>query len=515
MLKKYIKILLIIVVVGFLLQVAIPTLALEANYPTINFGGTPYNVTYQTTLLQYIQYFFVFIVTTAGIFGVVSIVLNSLRILLAFGSPESISKARTDIFGSVLGIFLLLISVILLTTINRQLVENSFTANGYPAGIYYVGVDNTATPNTWIYEEAKPERNTDSWEYTDWDSGFYDWYLWYNCDPTRTPDKNLLVWLYDRPDYEINRASNGSNNVNTREMFCTFGNIPDLSDSSSTINISQSTGIKSIKWTYNTPGVYFYLKDDCTGISTEAQRINGRIQAFDRTGQTQQALSFQIINGNESTEQYGAVLAKGNDIINGEIGQCTAPTTNTACQKIDYSNPELAIIPITNPVNLARDPAAGVFPAVTAYVFKVARFGITNPSITFQSKYYRNIRSYDSTWQGFSMAFYPTPGYTLISNLNNFIKSGEIFGLNWFTNTSTITNDCNAYNSCLDKISFYKNAYYVVLYSKNYLNQNNAYCYVTTQSMDNIQQHKLLNEGRALYKIYVLPSGDPGGDQQP
>ena len=227
MLKKYIKILLIFLTVVVLLQVALPAIALEVDYPTVRLGGINYNITSGVTLLKYIQYFFVFIVTTAGIFGVVSIVLNSLRILLAFGSPESISKARTDIFGSVLGIFLLLISVILLTTINRQLVENSFTANGYPAGIYYVGVDNTATPNTCIYEEAKPERNTDSWEFTDWDSGFYDWYLWYNCDPTRTPDKNLLVWVYNRPDFEVDRATNGSNNVNTREMFCTFGNTLD------------------------------------------------------------------------------------------------------------------------------------------------------------------------------------------------------------------------------------------------------------------------------------------------
>jgi len=516
MLKKYIKILLIFLTVVVLLQVALPAIALEVDYPTVRLGGINYNITSGVTLLKYIQYFFVFIVTTAGIFGVVSIVLNSLRILLAFGSPESISKARTDIFGSVLGIFLLLISVILLTTINRQLIANT-TTNGYPPGIYYVGVFDPADPTTWEYEEAKTfERNVDSW-YPD----IYDWYLWYNCDPARTESKNLLVWLYSLPNYIIMRGNNPANNINTIEMTCTLRSTltnADLGNRNITINLSPGSGIKSLKWVEKKPGIYFYLKPNCEGISTEAQRINGRIQAFDNTGETQTPLSFKIVNGSntEPTEQYGVVLAKGSDTVAGDIGQCTSPTTNTACQNIDYSNLELGIIPITNPVDRTYDPASGVFRAVTAYVLKVAPFGITNPMITFQSKYYRQIETYNSSYQGDVSVFYPGPDWNSTSNLNTFIKeNGEIFGLNLFTTQRTISDDCNTSTSCLDKISFYKNAYYVILYSKSYLNQDNAYCKVFSQSVDSLEEEPVLKEGRALYKMYIVPSGDPAGDQQP
>ena len=117
-----------------LVSMAQPALALEVTYPKI---GT-FEITSDSTLLQYIEYFFAFAIAISGILAVVILVISGLQILVFAGSPEKINEAKEGLWAAVLGIVLLFASFIIMMTINPNLVNPSTQAlpQSDPDGVF-------------------------------------------------------------------------------------------------------------------------------------------------------------------------------------------------------------------------------------------------------------------------------------------------------------------------------------------------------------------------------------------
>src|SRR6185295_15995634 len=96
--RKYILLLLLLLPIALMLP-ASHALALEIDYPSFNFGGSPFSILPSVSLTQYIQYFFVFLVIISGILGVMSITWAGFQILLAPSNPSTVGAARERIVG--------------------------------------------------------------------------------------------------------------------------------------------------------------------------------------------------------------------------------------------------------------------------------------------------------------------------------------------------------------------------------------------------------------------------------
>ncbi len=388
--KKYKNLFLALVTAVLFLQLAPFALALELNYPALNFPGAP-SITNATSLIQYVQYFFMFVILVTGIIAVVTIVIDGAKILLysAGGNTDAIGEARKNIFGSVLGIILLLFSFVILRTINPELVilrdasipeETSgmfytfiFRAEGNYAcsrqtGVApnivseYLGSITGATdaagalalcrrsfPATDTADEepvSSPapniQRDMRQEVIAGGDRGFWDRYisaalgedavlnLTYSC--VRPTTKNALVWLYSRPqmeiDFEKNRRANNlgfrdgnlaygnigeAQNVKVARLFCSRNNnhVLSLIDPN---NIPDD--VRSFAWDYQEPGVSFYFTKNCTGLSSATKRSGERIEKpYSRVYEAGLKIkSVRITNGLTRRDMYGIYLKKGGEI---------------------------------------------------------------------------------------------------------------------------------------------------------------------------------------------------------
>lgn len=117
--KKIFKIFLLIFFLTFLLgSFSFAQRPLEIEYPPM--GGVP--ITTKTMLPEYIKYFFNFSIALAGFIAFVALVLGGFRFITSAGDPTKLSDARNQVLAGFLGLIILLSSVLILTTINPQLI---------------------------------------------------------------------------------------------------------------------------------------------------------------------------------------------------------------------------------------------------------------------------------------------------------------------------------------------------------------------------------------------------------
>ena len=93
---------------------------LEIKYPQIPGAEAPQ--TTKTALPEYIKYIFNFSIIIGGALAFGMLVFGGFRYLLSAGNPEAVKTAREQIFGSVLGLVILLSAFLILKTIHPQLV---------------------------------------------------------------------------------------------------------------------------------------------------------------------------------------------------------------------------------------------------------------------------------------------------------------------------------------------------------------------------------------------------------
>ena len=77
------------------------------------------------TVAKFITALYRFVIGSVGLLAVVGIMIGGFQYLMAAGSPDKISEAKTSITSAIIGLIIALTSYVLLSTINKNLVDFS------------------------------------------------------------------------------------------------------------------------------------------------------------------------------------------------------------------------------------------------------------------------------------------------------------------------------------------------------------------------------------------------------
>lgn len=353
--KNYKNLFLLILLATILFFPLNQALALELTYPVL--PGAP-DINTNPSVEGFISYFFVFSVILAGSIAMVSIAIAGVQILLTAGNPGGRSAAIERIRGSILGLILLMTSVIILQTINPALVN--VTAPHFSSylkdGVYYI------KPSTM---EVLPAPSSAS-SRDEIPTGFND--LIYKCTQPNGP--KLLVWLYERDDFL--RASSDSGD--TVSIDC--GDFTPVSLAS----------FSSFRQHKETTGIYYYRKDDCTGLASCdlsgngcAQITDGDIPNFDSDETLNNRVnSFKIVNGDE-LNRFVAILTKSY----GLQGECSEPYINSTDSSICVGGAGAT-------VTLNKDLDGNDFNPYAIHILKQATWYPNTHNVSFISDHLRS-----------------------------------------------------------------------------------------------------------------------------
>ena len=112
---------------------------LETIYPPIPLAPI---ITAASKLPAYIAYFFYVGIYVAGMLAAVSLVIAGIQYMLSAENPSNVSAATDRIKSSIIGLFLLLASVVIMNTINPQLTNMQLSPDiKEPSGLVLIGAD--------------------------------------------------------------------------------------------------------------------------------------------------------------------------------------------------------------------------------------------------------------------------------------------------------------------------------------------------------------------------------------
>jgi len=461
--KKFAHLLLIFTFTLLIVPSLHPVLANEVFYPRllgapdINCAPSPPGPTCTISVADYAAYFFVLAIYLAGIIGVVSIAFAGVTILINAGSPSAVGAARERIIGSILGIVILMCSFIILRTINPDLITPKTGGGILDSTVYGVYLRWSTTPSIdhpdgYLYNTAPVAMpNTAQAEIQ------IGAQLYYYCPPTTTNPKTLLVWLYDGSDYQ------DGGNSGTAELHCNQAIVVDQA--------------ASYQWKWKEAGVYFYATNDCTGISSDVQKVDGPIQPFDAADSIPVG-SMKIVSGATADSKYGVVLTEGNIDENSiASGECSQPYVN-------LTQGDSECIPMPNGSN------GNTFSPLAAYVFNV------NPN-------YRT--------SGNGLWLY-SDAKSLFLSSNNIgtelpIENPDAFLDKWGENNGSGTTCDPTQQLCLNEIRIGNNNYNVFLYAENDAEAPNVDATCQAFNVDQTIQDgtDILSNGRHLIEMDVFP----------
>jgi len=89
---------------------------LEIKYPVIN----GIEITTSTTISEYAVYFFSLSLIIAAIAAFAVLTYGGIRYLLSFNNPAAMKDARTWVSSGIIGLFIILASYLILSTISPQ-----------------------------------------------------------------------------------------------------------------------------------------------------------------------------------------------------------------------------------------------------------------------------------------------------------------------------------------------------------------------------------------------------------
>lgn len=537
--KKNKNALVLIIVVILLSQLnAIAYGALEVEYP--NIPGAPTDGPHKNSfnLFEYIDYAFIFIVMTAGIIGIISIVVSGLQILVFAGSPAAISAARERIFGAIFGIILLFFSVLLLRTINPDLLKVRKIEEALGTGLYYQHTKEGELHLPKFVYSPIPQSEPDIFT-----TSFNDFFfpeeiqkllpsLFYKCNSPN--DKPILIWLYNLPNFQLDLYSSSYLSVETVELGC--GEKKQLSQD-----------VRSLRWNYKKTGAYFYIEDNCKGLSSNAYKESGKITDFDNLGiggdlGTSDKLtvrSFKIVNGASPKLRYALVLNKNPE----RNGLCTAPyiwpdagesqcysltfseeIAENAFQDVDF-DPRFAYVLNFNP-EWQNKNKTGISIFSDHFATGIPADDVPDPSgvnlilIKGIKNYYTTIdpKNPDPTHGNPDNLLLSRGGiYTLIPNirvpLEKECTEEDLDTLN--TNEEPSPENpgpiqqvilAATRRTCLKRIEIL-NPYYVILYGRNYFTEDDT-CQVFNdynKKSFNPKEEDILSAYRKLYRMDIIP----------
>ena len=208
-------------------------------------------------------------------------------------NPEGVSNAKDRIKGSLLGLVLIMISFMIIKSINPVLISPNLTPLSDAPGIFYVGNGKQTTC---------PSSEADT---TTVQGDFSNGSIKYRC--ASPADPKLLVWIYKEKNFK-----NSNKDAITKEINCD-GSVP----------IHQGN---SFKIAFKTPGVYLYSKTGCPsdeGYRSSVILTSGQMpDEFKNTGQG----SVEFVNDTANNNFYGIIFHEGLDQSRGS--NCQAPLTS-------------------------------------------------------------------------------------------------------------------------------------------------------------------------------------------
>lgn len=95
---------------------------LEVDYPKLPGTEVAPQTVEGTTLPDYVVYIFNFAVAIVGLMAFVSLTIGGIKWYTSAGDPGKLAAAKNQLFSALLGVIILLLSYMILTTINPQLV---------------------------------------------------------------------------------------------------------------------------------------------------------------------------------------------------------------------------------------------------------------------------------------------------------------------------------------------------------------------------------------------------------
>lgn len=116
--KKYIFIIILLLATSYTLYAATAQVRLETGLPNV-----PRELPAQDTLPTYIKYLFIFGLSLITILALTQMIIGGTMYILAAGNSSLVAEAKDTIFQALLGLAILLVSYLLLSTINPDLVN--------------------------------------------------------------------------------------------------------------------------------------------------------------------------------------------------------------------------------------------------------------------------------------------------------------------------------------------------------------------------------------------------------
>ncbi|MFZ5559574.1 MAG: pilin [Patescibacteria group bacterium] len=130
------------------------------DYPEI--GGIKPGETIE--LPEIIKYFYLFALGIVGVIALLSMLIGAIKYIFSAGNPSKAGEAKDQIFSAILGIIILLASVLILRTINPDLVSIGFKlpeikgggggASAYPYVQCYISRLNLCSAGQSLYREC-------------------------------------------------------------------------------------------------------------------------------------------------------------------------------------------------------------------------------------------------------------------------------------------------------------------------------------------------------------------------
>ncbi len=251
------------IILATLFMCANPCFALEADYPVM--PGLP-TITGTSELGDYIAYFFGIGVILAGALAVVVLTIGAIKLMISAGNPTKRKDATDMIKGAILGMVLVVSSFMILRTINLQLVTPSLTPLPEVEGIYYTnGTDKKPAPMAEANTANAPE-------------GYNK--ILYDC----SSGPSLFIWKFPQKNFE------GIDSAWVETIDC-----------GQTNSIS---GIGSFKMAFRTPGVYYFLGENCSGYMSQAQVGSGKLPEEFKN----KVKSIKIVNDISNNTRYGVIF---------------------------------------------------------------------------------------------------------------------------------------------------------------------------------------------------------------
>lgn len=278
------------------------------DYPTIPGLISPSACTGRDCLSVFIAYWFGLLIYLAGALALISFTIGAVSLIASAENPSARGEAIDRIKGAILGLVLTIASFVIIHTINPTLITPALAPLPGVDGVFYTnGSENKPAPIAEADTANIP-------------AGYNRLVYICNSGPA------LLVWQFPKTDF---RDEDDYPNTNVQRLECNKG------------GITVSGG--SFRMAFETPGVYYYLKESCSGFMSDVNLSSGQLEAPFKD----KVKSIKIINNIPNNVRYVAIFHDNDD--NTKAGPCTAPLLINDINKSDAC---LAGIPVSSSVDI-------------------------------------------------------------------------------------------------------------------------------------------------------------------